>query len=251
MELFIILGILLGLVSICAAHLIAGSTLSSLLNIPTLIIVVGGSLAAIIVQTPKDILKKAINISRCLIYPPKIKSEDIIGKVLFWSKKKRQDSLLSIEISIYNLKDPFLMRGAKLLLAGVEKENLIEILGSEIDTIESRDINAAKVFEIMGGYTPTLGILGSVLGLIQVMGKIADPTELGAGIAVAFVATIYGVGFANLILLPLANRLKLYTYRRTRFYEMYLAGLVALIDNDSSQIIKTKIYSFISNKGKG
>ena len=246
MDTMAFFGLLLGVLSIAGAHLIEGSTLMSLVNFPALIVVIGGTLAAILVQTPGHIFKRALQLLPWFFYPPQVEFDFLIDKMVFWSKKKRQNGLLSIEHNLGRLRDPFLIKGAELLLSGVEQDDLIETMEYEIDTIESRDLNAAKVFESMGGYSPTLGILGAVLGLIQVMSMLSEPSELGAGIAVAFVATIYGVGLANLVFLPIANRFKMYVFQRTRLYEMYLAGLVALMNDDKPGSIKMKMRCFIN-----
>lgn len=245
MDISALLGVLLGVLAISIAHLIEGSTLLSLINFPAMIVVVGGTFAAIMVQTPGPTFKRAMHIFPWFFYPPQLEFDYVVDRMVFWSKKKRQSGLLSIEHNLGRLRDPFLVKGIELVLSGVEKEDLIQTMDYEIDTIESRDLNAAKVFESMGGYAPTLGILGAVLGLIQVMSMLSEPSELGAGIAVAFVATIYGVGLANLVFLPMANRFKMYIFQRTRLYEMYLAGLVSLMDDDKPGTIKMKMKCFI------
>lgn len=248
MELMTVTGFFIGFISICLAYVLEGSSLSTLVNIPALIIVFGGSFAAVLIQTPQAVFRRAITISRWALSPPEADFIHLIERVCLWSKKTRQYGLLSIENNIYGLKDPFIKKGAELLVSGISVETLNDVLEYEIDTIESRDINAAKVFESMGGYTPTLGILGAVLGLIHVMQTLTEPDQLGAGIAIAFVATVYGVGFANLFFIPLANRLKLYVYHRTRLYEMYLVGLVALANKESTHVIEVKMKSFIHEK---
>lgn len=245
MDLMIVAGLFLGILSLCLAHVLEGSTLVSLINFPALLVVLGGSFSAILVQTPTHIFNRAISLLSWFFYPPSTDFKFLVDKVVFWSKKKRQKGLLSIEHNLGRLKDPFLIRGADLLLAGADKETLMDVMGAEIDTIESRDLSAAKVFESLGGYSPTFGILGAVLGLIQVMGTLSDPSKLGPGLAVAFVATIYGVGLANLVFLPISNRFKSYIFRRTRYYEMYLSGLVSLINDDSPANTKMKMNCFI------
>ena len=245
MELLVVIGFIFGLLSIILAQFIEGSSLLALINLPALIIVLGGSSAALFIQTPKLVLKQACKISSWILYPPLLEPQKTIEQLLFWSKKSRQQGFLSIESSIYRLKDPFLVRGAELVISGLEIKDIIAIMEYEIDTIESRDLNAAKVFESFGGYTPTLGILGAVLGLIHVMQNLSDPANLGSGIAVAFVATVYGVGLANLVFIPISNRLKSYVFKRTRYYEMYLVGLASFAEGDPSHTIRSKMKSFI------
>lgn len=244
MDLLTLLGALIGILCICLAFVLDGSHISSLLNFPALLVVLGGTISAILVQTPKMILLRATHIAKWALYPPELDFEPVIHQVVFWSKKTRQKGLLAIEDNIEKIRDPYMLHGAQLMISGIKRDALQEIMEYEIDSVESRDLGAAKVFESMGGYSPTLGILGAVIGLIHVMNNLTDPSHLGSGIAVAFIATIYGVAFANLLFIPLANRIKIYVFRRTRLYEMYLMGLMALLNGDSPKSIEMKMRSF-------
>lgn len=245
MSMMAISGVLLGLFSIIAAQLIEGNAILTLINIPALVIVLGGSIAAIIVQTPKSILKQAIHISSWLFNPPNLYSKDVIDLLALWSKQVKKDGLIVIENQINRLKDPFLRKAIELAISGIDKDAILSMMEHEIDTIESRDLHAAKVFESLGGYTPTLGIMGAILGLMQVLQNLTDPSLLGHGIAVAFVATIYGVGFANLLFIPISNRFKSFIFKRTRTYEMFLVGLESLLNQDSPQMVRQKMRSFV------
>jgi len=154
--------------------------------------------------------------------------------------------LLGLESVSETEPDPFTRKGLRLLVDGSEPEVIRSILETEIEAREHRDIQAAKVFEGMGGYAPTLGILGAVLGLIHVMENLSDPSRLGPGIAVAFVATIYGVGLANLVLLPAANKLKSIAYARSRLREMITEGIVAIAQGENPRNIELRLQSHLS-----
>jgi chemotaxis protein MotA len=143
------------------------------------------------------------------------------------------------------LKDPFTQKGLQLLVDGADPERIRELLEVDIDTYEDEWRQAAKIWEAAGGYSPTIGILGAVMGLIHVMENLSDPTKLGAGIAVAFVATIYGVGLANLIYLPIAAKLKYYISRMVVSKEMMVDGLVGIAIGDNPRIIESRLQGYL------
>jgi len=141
--------------------------------------------------------------------------------------------------------DSYSRKGLQLLVDGAEPEAIRSILEVDFYTQESRDIEAAKVFESMGGYAPTIGIIGAVMGLIHVMGNLGDPSQLGSGIAVAFVATIYGVASANLVLLPIAAKLKSIALRQSRYREMLLEGILSIAEGENPRSIELKLQGFM------
>ena len=157
----------------------------------------------------------------------------------------RKDGLLGLE-SIADLEvDHFSRKGLQLLVDGAEPEAIRSIMEVDLITQEGRDLQAAKVYEGMGGYAPTIGIIGAVMGLIHVMGNLADPSQLGSGIAVAFVATIYGVGLANLLLIPIGNKLKSVVLRQSRYREMLLEGILSIAEGENPRSIELKLQGFI------
>ncbi|MDH5371191.1 MAG: flagellar motor protein, partial [Gammaproteobacteria bacterium] len=177
---------------------------------------------------------------------PHFDSEGIIQKIIGWSNIARREGLLGLENLEDTEKDPFAKKGLQLLIDGSEPEAIRTIMEVEVHTRERFDIQAARVFESMGGYSPTIGIIGAVLGLIQVMGNLSDPSKLGTGIAVAFVATIYGVALANLILLPVANKLKSIVMNAAHFNEMIIEGLVSIAEGENPRNIETKLLGFLN-----
>jgi chemotaxis protein MotA len=222
--------------------------LHSLLNLPALLIVLGGTFGAVMVQTPMPVFKRAFKILPWIFRPPKVDFEEYRTLLFDLAKKARQLGLLSLESHLDIEKNPVLYKGLELLVVGVDKQTIRHVMESEIEREEYLDLRAAQVFESMGGYSPTIGILGAVLGLIQVMRNLADPGSLGLGIAVAFVATIYGVGFANLIFLPIANKLKSYAVRKTLFGEMIIEGMVAMSVGESPNMLQLKLKNFDQQK---
>jgi len=247
-DLLAITGMIVAFVAIAGGQYLEGGELTTFLNGPAILLVLGGTIGAVMLQTPFSSFKKAFKILRWVFVPPQFSANQVVEKIVEWSKKSRKKGLLSLEDEIEFESDGFSNKGLTILVDGYDVNSLRRILEVELDTQEQRDLHAAQVFESMGGYSPTIGIIGAVLGLIEVMGNLSDPSELGAGIAVAFVATIYGVGLANLLFLPIANKLKTLVYEQSRHREMVLEGLVAIAEGQHPKVIETKLYSFINMK---
>jgi len=154
--------------------------------------------------------------------------------------------LLSLEPILMELQDPFMIKGLQMLVDGAEPEKLRETMEVEIDAYDEHYRLAAKVWESAGGYSPTIGILGAVMGLIHVMENLSEPAKLGAGIAVAFVATLYGVGSANLLFLPLSSKIKTVIGREIVKRQMVVDGLIAIANGENPRLIETKLRGFIA-----
>ncbi len=241
-----LLGLLLGLAALVGGNYLEGGHLGALVNGPAAIIVVGGTVGAALIQTSLPSFKRALVLLRWVVFPPRIQIEDGIAKVILWSQTARKEGLLGLEPVAELEPDSFCRKGLELLVDGCEPEQIRNVLELELYAIESRDLYAAKVYEGMGGYAPTIGIIGAVLGLIHVMGNLADPSRLGAGIATAFVATVYGVGFANLLLLPVSNKLKAIVRQGSQYREMLIEGLLSIADGENPKAIELKLKGFVS-----
>jgi chemotaxis protein MotA len=245
MDVLSLIGIILAFVAIIGGNYLEGGHLGALLNGPAALIVLGGTLAASMLQTPMSAFKRATQIFIWILFPPRIDMAGGIDRVVGWSFTARKDGLLGLETIADTEPDAYSRKGLQLLVDGAEPEAIRGILEVDFITQESRDIQAAKVFESMGGYAPTVGIIGAVMGLIHVMGNLADPTQLGSGIAVAFVATIYGVASANLILLPVANKLKAVAVQQSRYREMLLEGLLSIAEGENPRSIELKLQGYM------
>lgn len=240
-----IFGLIIGVSAILVGQYLEGGVLSTLINGPAALIVVGGTLGAVMLQSPVSVFVRAIKMLWWTISIPQFDSEEVIQKIIKWSNIARREGLLGLENLEDAETDPFAKKGLQLLIDGSEPEAIRTIMEVDIHTRENFDIQAARVFESMGGYSPTIGIIGAVLGLIQVMGNLSDPEKLGGGIAVAFVATIYGVALANLVLLPVANKLKSIVVSSAHFNEMIVEGLVSIAEGENPRNIETKLLGFI------
>jgi len=245
MDYLSIVGLLLAVVAIFGGNAIEGGTVDSLLNAPAALIVIGGTLAATCLQTPLSIFKKSFSALRWVFFPPYVSMEDGINKVLAWSTKARKEGLLGLEESLPREREDFCKKGLQLLVDGAEPEAIRSVLDVDMISREQHDLDLAKVYDSMAGYAPTIGIIGAVLGLIHVMSNLADPENLGAGIATAFVATIYGVGFANLVLLPIANKIRHQVERQARYHEMVIDGLISIAEGENPRSLELKLKGYL------
>ena len=246
MDILSVIGVFLGVAAILGGQFLEGGHLSSLLNGPALLIVAGGSFGAIMLQSPMSSFLRSIRLLGWVFLPPKMLPDEVIEKIITWSNIARKEGLLGLETISDTEDDDFARKGLQLLVDGNEPEVMRNILEVEVDTREQHDLGAAKLFESMGGYTPTVGIIGAVMGLIQVMENLSDPSKLGHGIAVAFVATIYGVGLANLFLIPIANKLKSLVLAQSQFRYMIIEGIVSIAEGDNPRNIESKLQGFLT-----
>ncbi|AFI85727.1 flagellar motor protein [Methylophaga nitratireducenticrescens] len=245
MDILSILGLLIGFGAIIVGQYLEGGHLDTILNAVALLIVLGGTLGAVMLQTPMNTFLRALKMTVWIFKPPQQSAKRLLEKILDWNQIARREGLLRLEAIAMEETDIFTQKGLQLIADGAEPEIIREILETDLDIMENNDLQAAKVYEAMGGYSPTIGIIGAVLGLIHVMGNLADPSSLGSGIAVAFVATIYGVGLANLLFLPIGNKLKTLVQRRTQLQMMLIDGLISVADGDNPRNIESRLQAYL------
>lgn len=238
-------GLAIGLVAIIGGQILEGGHIASLVQPTALLIVCGGTLGAVLLQSPHHVFIRGIKMAKWVWVPPVIEQKRQIDQILSWSQLSRREGLLALENYIPALKDDFARKGVQLLVDGADPERIRELLEVEINTYEEEWRQSAKIWDAAGGYSPTIGIIGAVMGLIHVMENLSDPTKLGAGIAVAFVATIYGVGLANLVFLPIAGKLKYYITRMVASREMLIDGLVGIALGDNPRIIEGRLKGYL------
>ncbi|MCW8955865.1 MAG: flagellar motor protein, partial [Gammaproteobacteria bacterium] len=230
MDILSIIGIILAFAAIIGGNLLEGGHTEQLFQLTAFLIVVGGTMGAVMLQTSIPVFLRALTMLRWIIFTPRVDIEGTIEKLVNWSQMSRREGLLALEEASEIEEDLFSRKGLQLLVDGNEPETIRDIMETEIQIMEGFELQAAKVYEAMGGYSPTIGILGAVMGLIHVMNNLADPSKLGSGIATAFVATIYGVGLANLFLLPTAGKLKAVVQKQILQHEMMLEGIVSIAE---------------------
>ena len=245
MDKISVAGFLVGLAAILGGQILEGGHVDSLLQGTAFLIVVGGTLGAVMLQSPLPIFIQGMKMGIWVFRPPRFAPEEIISQVAGWSQIARREGLLALEALVHQLRDPFAVKGVQLLVDGADPERMREVLETEIATYEERLRLCARVWEAAGGYAPTIGILGAVMGLIHVMENLSDPNKLGGGIAVAFVATIYGVGSANLFFLPVAKKLLAHVAHLVRLREMLVDGLVGIANGENPRIIESRLQGYL------
>lgn len=245
MDRISVFGLALGLAAILGGQVLEGGHVSSLVQPTAFLIVIGGTLGAVMLQSPLRTFVDGMRMVRWVFVPPVTNPERMIEQAANWSQIARKEGLLVLENQVDGLPDPFMRKGLQLLVDGVDPTRLRDVLEVEIGAWEAQMRQSAKIWEAAGGYAPTIGILGAVMGLIHVMENLSDPSKLGAGIAVAFVATIYGVGFANLVFLPIAKKLGAQIAALTMQREMFVDGLVGIANGDNPRIIASRMQGYV------
>jgi chemotaxis protein MotA len=237
-------GLLLALAGIIVGQAIEGGELSSLIQPAAFVIVVIGTVGAVILQSGLLPFLQGLKMGSWVFAPPASNGNALRRDVINWSTTARREGLLSLERQLELVRDPFLSKGLRLIVDGVDPFKLREILDVEIASYETNQRLAIKIWEAAGGYSPTIGILGAVLGLIHVMENLTDPSKLGSGIAVAFVATIYGVGLANLVFLPIGNKLKALVAREVSKRELIADVFCGIATGENPRIIEERMSTY-------
>ena len=245
MDILSFIGVAIAFAAILGGNWLEGGHLDTLANGPALVIVLGGSIGAVLLQTPLSVFLRSMRMLGTVFMPPKLHLEQTITKLVEWSRIARKDGLLGLERAVAKEPDLFVRKGMQLLVDGNEPDEIRHSLEVELESRERFDLQASRVLESMGGYSPTIGIIGAVMGLIHVMQNLSDPSRLGSGIATAFVATIYGVGLANLFLLPMGNKMKAYVLQQSHYRELVIEGLVAISEGENPRQIETRLQGFL------
>jgi chemotaxis protein MotA len=246
MDKLSLVGLALAAVAIVGGQLLEGGNLGSLLQFAAFLIVIGGTVAAVMLQSPLQVFLQGVRLGTWVVMPPPFDAEGAIRQLTEWAALARRDGMLALENQLPGVEDPFMRNGLQMLVDGFEPERIREALEVETVAGEERQRAGAKVWEAAGGYAPTIGILGAVLGLIHVMENLSDPAKLGGGIAVAFVATVYGVGTANLLFLPIASKLKSLIVRQVRLREIIADGLLGIANGENPKVIEGRLNGYLA-----
>lgn len=245
MDIFAILGAVIGVGFILTAQAMEGGNITQLLQLTAGMIVFGGTAGAVIGSFPVSDLKNAFSLLKDVLIPPKVDMDSLIAEIVGFATKARKEGVIVLEKEARHASDPLLTLGLEAVADGADPSLVQGMMENQITQLEEKINRGSKVFESAGGYSPTLGIIGAVLGLIQVMQNLSDPSKLGAGIAVAFVATIYGLFAANLILLPISSRMKFNYQKVFTAKEIMLEGILSIQAGESPALIERKLQSFI------
>ncbi|HEX5228774.1 MAG TPA: flagellar motor protein [Bryobacteraceae bacterium] len=237
-------GLILAFGGILGGLILEGGRLKDVSQITAALIVLGGTCGAVLVSTPIGLLGAAVRRLGHVIVDQSQSAESVIDELIAYATSARRNGLVSLETDAMQIENPFLRKALMLAVDGTDLQEIRNMMQLEIELAERQGFAAARVFECAGGYSPTIGIIGAVLGLIQVMKNLANIEEVGHGIAVAFVATVYGVGIANVVLLPVATKIKARIDNETALKEMMLEGVVAIVEGLNPKIIRNKLEAY-------
>lgn len=250
MDLTSVVGLVLGLVSLVLAFTMEGGSIGALIGISAMVVVFGGTVGAVMLSFPGAQLRAMVPMLRITFLG---KAQDplvVVDELVGLATMARREGILSLEDRVDTFPDKFLQSGVRLIVDGVDPELVRSILETELSFVESRHEAGAAVFEAAGGFAPTMGIIGTVMGLIHVLGNLSDVAKLGPLIATAFIATLYGVGSANLFWLPVASKLKQRSKQEMLVKEMALEGILAVQAGENPSILRQKLLVFLAPKGR-
>jgi len=239
-------GIALAVGGIIAGLLLEGGNLKQILQPTAAMIVFGGTLGAVMLQFPLRVVMHAARSLDMVFANPKQKPQVLIQRLVQYAQKARREGIVSLDAYLEQIDDPFLKKSLMLAVDGTEPQELRKIMELELNNQAEYEEQVPQVFESAGGFAPTIGIIGAVLGLIQVMQHLDKIDEVGKGIAVAFVATIYGVGSANLLYLPIAGKMKLRIRDEQILREMTLEGVASILEGINPRMLETKLLGFLA-----
>lgn len=240
-----IVGISIAIAGILLGQAIEGGHMSSLIQPAAFIIVLTGTFGAVLLQSNMSNVLVGLRMIKLVLVTPEDDRKALAMRINRWSTYARKEGIFMLETYLKQETEPFIRKGLQLMIDGTTPERIREICAIDMHFYEVQQRNAAKIWSAAGGYAPTIGILGAVLGLIHVMENLSDPARLGSGIAIAFVATIYGVGLANLVFLPIANKLKQLIQQDMTRREMLLNAWVSIARGDHPKIVEERLQSYL------
>ncbi len=243
-------GITVSFGGITAGLLLEGGKISQILQPTAALIVAGGTVGAVLLQFPLSTFFAAARHLRIVFFEPRSRASDEVSRLTKLAQQARRDGIISLDAELPRIDNPFLRRALTLAVDGTESGELRAIMQLELDASAEAEEELPRVYEAAGGFAPTIGIIGAVLGLIQVMQHLDKIDEVGRGIAVAFVATIYGVGFANLVALPIAGKLRHRLRFRQILRELTLEGVISILEGINPRMLETKLNGFLHQAEK-
>lgn len=245
MDIATLLGLVLGIGALLGSFLMEGGHLGALIQIPAMTLVIVGTLGACVITTSMSQLKALPNVLKIAVFEKKLNPSELIDLIYDLAQKARKNGLLSLEKELDNIVDPFLKKAIQLAIDGFETNKIKEILEIEMSYIEERHKAGSAFFQKMGGFSPTLGIMGTVLGLIHALGNLENSSNIASAIAAAFIATLWGVALANLVYLPISDKLKAKHQDETLCLEIITEGVLSLAMGDNPRVIRMKLLSFL------
>lgn len=251
MDFATVIGLLLGILSLIMGFVFEGGQLSALVEGTAAIIVFGGTFGAVILGSPLRTLKRVPSILKYAFFEKRINTEETVEKLINLANISRREGLLALEGQLEKTpENAFLWDGVQMIVDGAEAEMIEDVLNRKIERYEENIMSVGKLFEAAGGFAPTMGIIGTVMGLVHVLGQLDDPSTLGPSIAVAFIATLYGVSSANVIYIPIFNKIKARLEQEIVNMELQAEGLMSIQYGENTTILKSKLSAFLDGGNK-
>jgi chemotaxis protein MotA len=241
-------GLLMALGCIVGCALLEGAHLMGFLQLSAFMLVIGGTVGVSLMSFPLSTAIGIFGITKIAFFEKRIDLNEVIVKLVGFAEKARKEGLLALEVELESVQDPFLKKGLQLVTDGVDMHVTEEILEHDLNFVEERHHVGEAFFSTMGGYSPTLGIIGTVFGLVNALGKLENPEEMGNAIAAAFIATLYGVTFANVVFLPIAAKLKVRSQEEVLVRQVIIEGILSIEVGDNPRITEEKFKVFLSPK---
>ena len=246
MDLATVIGVLLGLIAVFVGMVLKGASLSVLINPAAFLIIIAGTIAAVVTAFPMSELKRVPKLFKILFTEQQLtKPEELIKTFSEWAVIARKEGLLALESIADQVDNQFLKNGLNLAVEGQSADYIRDILSEEIDAMEERHLSGAAIFSQAGTYAPTLGVLGAVVGLIAALGDLTDIEKLGHAISAAFVATLLGIFTGYVLWHPFSNKLKRKSQQEVRIKEMMIEGILSIIEGEAPRTIEQKLTSYL------
>jgi len=246
MDLATIIGLIVAIGGALGGYLVEGGALLALLSLPSVLIVLGATVGAVFISMPLRELKEIPQLIKLVLFERNLDYNSLIAKITELANIARKEGILSLEPLIRELENKFLASGLLMVVDGMDKEAAKSIMEAEINAVQERHFRRAKIFELAGGFCPTMGIMGTVMSMISIMKELDDPGTLGPKIGMAFTATLYGVGFANVLFFPIAEKLKSKNHEEMIYMEICMEGILSIQAGESPKIINEKLMVFVN-----
>lgn len=246
MDIATIAGLGLGIGAVIISYLMEGGSIAAVLQAPAMILVICGTIGAATITTSLDTLKNIPNLVKISLFGKMDEPLELISKIVSMAEKARREGILGLESDLKSASNPFLKKAIQLVIDGTEVTALRNILETEMAYMSERHKTGQQFFSKLGGFSPTLGIIGTVLGLINTLANTADASKMAEKIASAFIATLWGVSLANLLYLPIGDKLKYRNEEEMKSLELIIEGVISIQSGENPRIIKTKLLSFVT-----
>lgn len=243
------LGTLLGIVSGFGLVIIAmsmGGGLGAFINAPSVMIVCGGTMGAVLINYPISDVLRVIKVAKNAFFSEEIKTKKIMEMLIEMSKVSRREGILGLEKTVKDIKDPFFVKGMTLMIDGIEPAKLSELLDTEVEYIEERHRLGAEIFMTMGNFAPAMGMIGTLIGLVKMLMQMDDPSSIGPSMAVALITTFYGVILANLVFIPISGKLRTRSAKELAIKQLVMSGILSVQSGDNPRMLEQKLHSFVS-----